>query len=89
MPIYSRGDYVKVEFPDAATGIGEWTWLRVDRCDEQKQLLFGAPDSVPIESAFMDSRAQEANRVHEAVTPLRSLANFTPHRRLVVIHCVL
>jgi hypothetical protein len=38
---YERGDYVKVEFPDETTGIGEWMWVRVTRCDEQKKLVFG------------------------------------------------
>ncbi len=26
---YDQGDYVKVEFPDEATGIGEWMWVRI------------------------------------------------------------
>ena len=30
VPTYERGDYVKVEFPDEATGIGEWMWVRVE-----------------------------------------------------------
>ena len=28
---YERGDYVKVEFPDEATGIAEWMLKRVQR----------------------------------------------------------
>jgi hypothetical protein len=47
-PSYERGDYVKVEFPDETTGIGEWMWVRITRCDEQKQLVFGVLDSEPI-----------------------------------------
>jgi hypothetical protein len=44
MSTYKAGDYVKVEFSDESTGIGEWMWLRVDRCDEQKQLVLGTLD---------------------------------------------
>jgi hypothetical protein len=45
---YDRGDYVKVEFPDETTGIGEWMWVRVTRCDEEKQLVFGVLDNEPL-----------------------------------------
>jgi hypothetical protein len=47
-PSYNRGDYVKVEFTDEATGIGEWVWLRVDRSDDEKRLVFGTLDSEPL-----------------------------------------
>lgn len=45
---YERGDYVKVEFPDETTGIGEWMWVRVTGCDHQKQLVFGVLDNEPL-----------------------------------------
>ena len=45
---YQRGDYVKIEFPDEVTGIGEWMWVRVTRCDEEKKLIFGVLDSEPL-----------------------------------------
>lgn len=48
MPRYERGDYVKVEFSDKATGIGEWMWMRVDRCDDRRQLVFGQLDNEPV-----------------------------------------
>lgn len=48
MPAYEPGDYIKVEFPDETSGIGEWMWVRVDRCDEQKQLVFGTLDNEPL-----------------------------------------
>jgi hypothetical protein len=48
IPTYEPGDYVKVEFPDKATGIGEWMWVRVSRCDDQKQLVFGRLDNEPL-----------------------------------------
>ena len=49
MPKYERGDYVKVEFPDEATGVGEWMWVRVSSCDDAKRLVFGALDNVPLD----------------------------------------
>ena len=48
VPTYERGDYVKVEFPDEATGIGEWMWVRVESCDDEKRLLFGVLDNQPL-----------------------------------------
>lgn len=47
MPRYNRGDFVTVEFANEATGVGEWMWVRVSRCDDQKQLVFGTLDSEP------------------------------------------
>jgi len=48
IPTYERGDYVKIEFPDETTGIGEWMWVRVTRCDEEKQFVFGVLDNEPL-----------------------------------------
>ena len=48
MPKYQQGDYVKVEFPDEKTGVGEWMWVRVDGCDEEKQIVFGTLDNEPL-----------------------------------------
>ncbi|HTA23023.1 MAG TPA: hypothetical protein VK763_05780 [Terriglobales bacterium] len=48
MSAYEPGDYVKVEFPDEATGIGEWMWVRVSRCDDQRRLIFGTLDNEPL-----------------------------------------
>jgi hypothetical protein len=45
---YQYGDYVKVEFPDEATGIGEWMWVRVDRCDEALRVVYGVLDNEPV-----------------------------------------
>jgi len=44
-PTYERGDYIKVELPDETTGIGEWMWMIVDHCDDQKRLVFGTLDN--------------------------------------------
>jgi hypothetical protein len=45
---YNRGDYVKVEFPDETTGIGEWMWMTVDHCDDEKRLVYGVLDNKPV-----------------------------------------
>lgn len=45
---YQPGDYVKVDFPDEATGIGEWMWVRVTRSDDEKQILLGILDNEPL-----------------------------------------
>jgi hypothetical protein len=47
-PAYQPGDFVKVEFPDEATGIGEWMWVRITRCDDDKELIFGVLDNEPL-----------------------------------------
>lgn len=48
LPTYQPGDYVKVEFPDEATGIGEWMWVRITRFDTEKRLIFGVLDNEPV-----------------------------------------
>jgi len=48
VPAYQRGDYVKVEFPDETTGVAEWMWVVVDRCDDKKRLVFGTLDNEPV-----------------------------------------
>ncbi len=45
---YDPGDYVKVEFADEATGVGEWMWVRVHYCDDEKKLVFGRLDNEPL-----------------------------------------
>lgn len=51
MPQYKKGDYVKVEFPDEATGASEWMWVRVHSCDDTKQVIFGTLDNSPVNDA--------------------------------------
>lgn len=48
VPKYENGDYGKVEFSGEATSVGEWMWVHVYGCDDAKQLVFGALDSVPV-----------------------------------------
>jgi len=47
-PAYEQGDYLKVEFPDEVTGIGEWMWVRVSHSDDERQLVFGILDNEPV-----------------------------------------
>jgi uncharacterized protein YegJ (DUF2314 family) len=48
MSKYQSGDYVKVEFPDEVTGVGEWMWVRVDHADDEQRLVFGVLDNEPL-----------------------------------------
>ena len=48
MTHYDTGDYVKVEFKDAATGESERMWVCVESCDEVNQVVFGQLYSVPL-----------------------------------------
>jgi hypothetical protein len=54
---YERDDYVKVEFSDETTGIGEWMWIRVEGCDDEKRLVFGRLDNEPLNSYGKNSGA--------------------------------
>ncbi len=48
MPTYIRGDYIKAEFRNDQTGESEWMWVRIDSCDDEKKVVFGELDSVPV-----------------------------------------
>jgi hypothetical protein len=48
MSMFEQGDYVKVEFKDERTGESEWMWVRVDRVDDARRILFGKLDNEPI-----------------------------------------
>lgn len=73
MPAYERGDYVKVEFPDEATGISEWMWVRVAGCDEQKKLVFGTLDNEPL--------GDYAGKVELGAELVVSFAQIKEHRK--------
>jgi hypothetical protein len=49
MPTYELGDFIKVEFADGTTSVGEWMWVKVRRCDDARQIVFGTLDNVPID----------------------------------------
>ncbi len=46
--MFEKGDYVKVEFKDEATGESEWMWVCLSRADDANRLVFGTLDSEPI-----------------------------------------
>jgi hypothetical protein len=48
MPLYEKGDFIKVEFPDESTGVAEWLWVRVQSCDDERQIVFGVLDNEPL-----------------------------------------
>lgn len=48
MPTYAEGDFIKVEFADQLTGVGEWLWVRVRHCDDARRIVFGVLDNVPL-----------------------------------------
>jgi len=84
---YAPGDYVKVEFPDEATGIGEWMWVRVERCDDAKRLVFGTLDNVPLNDYAGKVRlgselavSYDQIREHKMAAEFRP-KNLTPPRR--------
>jgi hypothetical protein len=46
---FDRGDYVKVEFESGEQGVpGEWMWVLVHHCDEERQVVFGTLDNEPV-----------------------------------------
>lgn len=47
-PRYEPGDHIKVEFPDEATGIGEWMWCIVQSHDDERRLVYAVLDNEPL-----------------------------------------
>jgi hypothetical protein len=45
---YEPNDYVKAEIVDEASKECEWLWLRVDHSDDERQLIFGTLDNIPV-----------------------------------------
>lgn len=39
---------MKVEFPDKTTGIGEFMWVRVEICDNERKRIIGRLDNQPL-----------------------------------------
>jgi hypothetical protein len=60
VPQYDRDDYVKVEFAAENPALpGEWMWVRVHHCDEERQLLFGSLDNESVVNPEDLQRGQE------------------------------
>jgi hypothetical protein len=66
-PRYRPGDYVKVEFPDETTGIGEWMWV-----SQLVLLAIGAYlcSGLALWAQASDSQTDEANNSWTATTDL-------------------
>jgi hypothetical protein len=41
MGVYKQGEYIKIEVRDETSGQGEWMWMLVDHCDDERRLVFG------------------------------------------------
>ena len=64
-PSYEPGDYVKVEFSDATTGIGEWMWVRVHHSDDEKRVVCVEGGDSRIENVeLVYSRASQGVPTH-------------------------
>ena len=48
MGMYKRGDFVKIEVRDEATGESEWMWVLVDDSDDARRIVFGKLDNEPV-----------------------------------------
>ncbi len=60
MAQYDRGDYVKIEFAAEIPGLPvEWMWVRVHRCDEERQLLSVTLDNEPLVNPKLLQLGQE------------------------------
>jgi hypothetical protein len=65
---YDRGDYIKVEFESAEPSLpGEWMWVRVHHCDEERQLVFGALDNEPVVNSEDLQRGEELAISYEKI----------------------
>jgi len=69
VPTYERGDYVKVEFPDEATGVGEWMWVRVEVCDDERQIVIGTLDNEPLND--YDGKIEQRSQVAVGYAQIR------------------
>lgn len=77
MARYQRGDYVKVEFPDGTIGIGEWMWVRVDRCDDNHQIVFGILDNAPVNDQREFELGSEVAISYSRIRDHRKSSEFT------------
>jgi len=50
---FRKGDYVKVEVRDEASGHSEWMWVLVDHSDDEGKLVFGKLDNQPVVNTDM------------------------------------
>ena len=50
---YEKGDHVKIEVRNEASGESEWMWLLVEYSDDGEELVFGKLDSQPVVATEM------------------------------------
>ncbi len=80
MSTYERGDYVKVEFPDEATGVGEWMWVRVEVCDDNRKVVIGRLDNEPLND--YDGKVEQGAQLvvsYAKIREHRKPTEFTKH----------
>ena len=80
MSKYEHGDYVKIEFPDEATGVGEYMWVCVQRCDEDKKLIFGTLDNEPLND--YDNRINRGSELAVNYSQIRDHKKPTEFRKI-------
>ena len=73
MPTYEKGDYVKVEFQDETTGVGEWMWVRVEVCDEKNKVIHGRLDNEPL--------SDYEGKLHRGSSLIVSYSQIREHRK--------
>jgi hypothetical protein len=80
MSSYLPGDYVKVEFSDEASGVGEWMWVIVERCDDARKLVFGRLDSEPLNESGKAKLGSQLAVAFSRIRERRSAADWEVDR---------
>jgi hypothetical protein len=81
-PVYERGDYLKVDFPDETTGVGEWMWMLVDHTDDKSSLVYGTLDNEPLNDDGAKLRPGSQLAVsYDNVREHRKASDFKPEPR--------
>jgi hypothetical protein len=74
---------VKVEFQAETPGLPvEWMWVRVDHCDEARQLLFGTLDNAPVVNLEDLQLGQELGISYGQIREHRKPSEFRKNLRL-------
>lgn len=76
MAKYLPGDYVKVEFTDGVEGESEWMWVCVETSDDEKRLVFGRLDNVPVVHAEKLGLGSEIAVSYDRIREHRKPADF-------------
>ena len=58
---YRKGDHVKIEIGDTASGaFAEWVWMVVDSSNDDERIVFGRLDNEPIATSDIELGQQLA-----------------------------